>query len=112
MSGWRASRVDVSAATATYQRSAIRRARPLLRRRVDEVGADDVAALVAALFEEGKSRETVRKTITVLAMVFDHAGVTPNPQLPVPWARSNIDRTLSASYWRSSIALAESSPSR
>jgi integrase len=76
---WRASRLDVSAATATYQRSAIRRARPLLRRRLDEVGADDVAALVASLVEAGKSRETIRKTVTVLAMIFDHAGVSPNP---------------------------------
>ena len=71
--------MDVSTATATYQRSAIRRARPLLRQPVDEIGPDDVAALVAALAEAGKSRETIRKTVTVLAMVFDHARVTPNP---------------------------------
>jgi len=76
---WQASRVDVSPATATYQRSAIRRARPLLRRRVDEVGPDDIAAVVASLAEEGKSRETIRKSVTVLAMVFDYAGVQPNP---------------------------------
>jgi integrase len=76
---WQASRVDVSAATATYQRSAIRRAKPLLAGRVDEIAADDVAALVGELVARGRSRETIRKTITVLAMVLDHAGVSPNP---------------------------------
>jgi integrase len=76
---WQASRVDVSEATATYQRSAIRRANPLLDRRVDSIGTSDVAALVGELVAKGKARETVRKTVTVLAMVLDHAGVTPNP---------------------------------
>jgi len=76
---WRCSRVDVSQATATYQRSAIRRAAPLLARRVDTIAASDLASLVGDLAAKGKSRETIRKTITVLAMVLDHAGVTPNP---------------------------------
>lgn len=76
---WQAARVDVSPATALYQRSAIRRATSLLGRRVDEIGADEVAALVGKLAAAGRSRETIRKTITVLSMVLDHAGVTPNP---------------------------------
>src|SRR5215213_1408547 len=53
---WQASRVDVSEATATYHRSAINRAKPLLARRVDEITADDVAALVAALTAAGRAR--------------------------------------------------------
>ncbi|HZQ64545.1 MAG TPA: site-specific integrase [Gaiellaceae bacterium] len=76
---WQASRVDVSTATATYHRSALRRARPLLNKRLDQIAASDVAALVGSLAEAGKSRETIRKTVTVLAMVFDYAGITPNP---------------------------------
>jgi integrase len=76
---YRASRLDVSEATRIYQRSAIRRARPLLDRLVDAITADDVAALVAELAEAGKARETIRKTTTVLALVLDHAGVAPNP---------------------------------
>jgi integrase len=76
---WARSRVDVSTATATYQRSAIRRAKPLLGRRLDEIAPADVAALIGALVAAGRSRETIRKTVTVLAMVFDFAGVTPNP---------------------------------
>lgn len=76
---WQASRVDVSDATAIYQRSAIRRARLLLDRRVDEIGAGDVAAVVGELAEAGRSRETIRKTVTVLSMVFDFAGLQPNP---------------------------------
>ena len=76
---WQSSRVDVAETTTTYQRSAIRRARPLLGRRVDAITATDVAGLVGDLAAKGKSRETIRKTVTVLAMVLDHAGVTPNP---------------------------------
>jgi len=76
---WQASRLDVSAATATYQRSAIRRAKPLLGRSVDAIAAADVAELVAGLHAAGRSRETIRKTVTVLAMVLDYAGVSPNP---------------------------------
>jgi integrase len=76
---WRSSRVDVTEVTATYQRSAIRRAAPLLGRPVDAISSKDVAALVGELVAKGKARETVRKTVTVLAMVLDHAGVTPNP---------------------------------
>jgi integrase len=76
---WQASRVDVSAATVTYHRSALRRADSLLNRRIDEIDAHDVAALVATLVEAGKSRETIRKTVTVLAMVFDYAAIAPNP---------------------------------
>jgi hypothetical protein len=37
------------------------------------------ADLVAALNADGKARESIRKTVTALAMVFDHAGMTPNP---------------------------------
>jgi integrase len=68
----------VSEATAVYQRSAIRRAAPLLARRVDTISASDIAGLVGDLAAKAKSRETIRKTV-VLAMVLDHAGVSPNP---------------------------------
>jgi integrase len=77
---WKASRVDVAEATTTQHRTALGRALPTLGdRRVDAIGAQDVADLVAELHEQGKARETIRKTVTALAMVFDHAGVTPNP---------------------------------
>ncbi len=39
----------------------------------------DVADLVATLTVKGKARETVRKSLAALAMILDHAGVTPNP---------------------------------
>ena len=76
---WQASRVDVSEATATYQRSAIRRAKSLLNRAVDSITVEDVAELVGEVTAAGRSRETIRKTITVLSMVLDFAGVQPNP---------------------------------
>ena len=31
------------------------------------------------LAADGKARESIRKTLTALAMVFDHAGINPNP---------------------------------
>jgi hypothetical protein len=76
---WKASRVDVSAATATYHRSALNRAARFLDRQVDSITASDIAELVEQLVAAGKARETIRKTVTVLSMVFDHAEIVPNP---------------------------------
>jgi integrase len=76
---WQASRVDVSEATATYQRSALNRAKSLHGRRLDEITPADIAALIGSLADAGKSRETIRKTVTVLAMILDFESVTPNP---------------------------------
>src|SRR5262249_11690646 len=38
-----------------------------------------VAGLVTTLAEQGLARQSIRKTLTALSMVFDHAGITPNP---------------------------------
>jgi integrase len=77
---WQASRVDAAEATKTQHRTALNRALPILgMRRLDEIAAQDIADLVAQLHEDGKARESIRKTVTALAMVFDHAGVSPNP---------------------------------
>jgi integrase len=48
-------------------------------RRVDEITPADVAGLVAKLDGEGKARESIRKSVTGLAMVLDFHGVAPNP---------------------------------
>jgi len=45
---------------------------------LDSIAPADVAELVATLCETRK-RETVRKMLLALAMMFDHAGVKPNP---------------------------------
>jgi integrase len=45
---------------------------------VTAVTADDVAVLVTKLSETRK-RETVRKMLLALAMIFDHARIAPNP---------------------------------
>jgi integrase len=77
---WQASRVDVAPATEAQHRSAINRALATLgRRRIDTIKPQDVADLVAELHADGKARETIRKTVTALAMVFDFAGISPNP---------------------------------
>jgi integrase len=77
---WQASRVDVAAATATQHRTALNRVLPTLgRTRVDDITPADVAELVAELAADGKARESIRKSVTALAMVLDFARVTPNP---------------------------------
>jgi integrase len=73
---WLESRIDV--ADHTRLQHDLNRAASLLDRRVDEITSADVAGLVAQLAETRK-RETVRKTVLALAMVFDHAGIEPNP---------------------------------
>lgn len=76
---WQASRVDVRESTLVQHRVALGRALPSLGdRRIDTLTPADIADLVGELAKTRK-RETVRKTVMALAMVLDHAGVTPNP---------------------------------
>jgi integrase len=76
---WQASRVDWAEATRTAARGNIRRALPYLgARRLDELTPADAAGLVVYLHEHGARRETIRKSLGALAMVLDHAEVTPN----------------------------------
>jgi integrase len=77
---WRRSRLDVAEATAVGHRVQVKRVLPLLgSHRVDEITTADVAALVSAMHEEGRRRETIRKSLTVLAQILDFAGVKDNP---------------------------------
>ena len=77
---WQASRVDVAAATTVQHRTALNRVLPVMGdRRIDTIAPADVAALVATLAGDGKARESIRKSVTALAMVLDFAGVSPNP---------------------------------
>jgi integrase len=77
---WQASRVDIAENTKLQHRSAINRVLPLLgESRIDELTPGDVADLVAELAEKGKARESICKAVQALAMVLDHAGISPNP---------------------------------
>jgi integrase len=77
---WHASRVDVAAGTAVGHRVQLGRVLPLLGSRpVDQITSADVARLVGELHAAGRKRETIRKSLTVLAQVLDFAGVTDNP---------------------------------
>jgi integrase len=77
---WRASRVDVTDGTAVGHRVQLGRVLPLLgSQRVDEITPTDVARLVSVLHQSGRKRETIRKSLTVLAQVLDFAGVRDNP---------------------------------
>ncbi len=46
---------------------------------LDAISADVVAELVAELHAAELKKQTIRKTVSVLAMVLDHAGIQPNP---------------------------------
>jgi integrase len=70
----------VREATKVQHRTALGRVLPVLGdRRVDAIAPADVAELVARLVHEGKARESIRKSVTALAMVLDFAGIAPNP---------------------------------
>ena len=77
---WQASRVDVAEGTAATHRVNLRRLLPILGdRQLDEIAPSHVAQLVSELHEKGLKRESIRKTVATLAMVFDYGGVAPNP---------------------------------
>jgi integrase len=77
---WQASRVDVSEGTVQTYRVALGRLLPRLGDQlVERIDAQTVADLVAELHADGLRKQTIRKTVSVLAMVFDHGRVQPNP---------------------------------
>ena len=77
---WRESRLDVREATRTFHRTSLNRVLPHLpSARLGEVTADQVATVVVALKDGGAAPATIKKSISVLAQVFDHHGIDPNP---------------------------------
>jgi integrase len=80
---WRVSRVDVSAGTMQSYRVAINRLRQWLGAEtpLDTIDAATVAQLVADLHADGLRKQTIRKSLSVLGMVFAHTGIheTENP---------------------------------
>jgi integrase len=77
---WQAARVDVSEGTAQTYRVALGRLLPRLgSAAAADLTPQTVADLVAELAEAGLRKQTIRKTISVLAMILDHHGVQPNP---------------------------------
>jgi integrase len=77
---WQASRVDVSEGTTQTYRVALGRLLPRLGDApVDRIDAQTVADLVAELRAAGLRKQTIRKTVSVLAMVLDHGRIQPNP---------------------------------
>jgi integrase len=77
---WQASRVDVSEGTLQTYRVALGRLLPRLGdTSVDKIDAQSVADIVAEFHAAKLKKQTIRKTISVLAMIVDHAGIQPNP---------------------------------
>jgi integrase len=72
---WRESRRGVAAGTAATYDVNLGRILPVLGDRdVDAIEPADVAELVAKLVDEKLARESIRKTLSTLALVFDFAG--------------------------------------
>ena len=115
---WRESRLDVRESTRTFHRTALRRALPHLGDRpIDEISPADVAQCVVALNEGGTAPASIRKTLTVLAQVFDHFEIEPNPardhrvRVPrgerteiAPPSAEHIERVLGADHARTRSA--------
>lgn len=77
---WRLSRVDVASGTAATHRVNLNRILPRLGEKpIDGIDPADVAALVGELSSAGLARESIRKTLTTLAMALEFAGIEPNP---------------------------------
>jgi integrase len=77
---WRASRVDVADGTMQTYIVATNRLRASLSDSVvTTIDAARVAQLVAELHADGLRKQTIRKTVSVLAMILDHEGIQPNP---------------------------------
>ncbi|MFN8187407.1 MAG: tyrosine-type recombinase/integrase [Gaiellales bacterium] len=80
MKDWRESRRDVRGSTAVQHRTAVDRLFKALDPSiaVGALTAADVAGAIAKLDESGYSRESIRKSLTVLQMTLDHEGIVPN----------------------------------
>jgi integrase len=77
---WQESRVDVSAGTAQTYAVCLNRLLPRLGDLpLSKLEPQTVAALVAELHGAGLKRSSIRKTISVLAMILDHERIEPNP---------------------------------
>ena len=100
--------------TKLQHRSAIRAMLPLIGAKpVDKLTAADVAGVVAKLDAKGRKRETIRKTLMALAMVLDHAGVTPNvarDKVQVKLPRGEHPRSSRRRPTKSSLFTASSPP--
>ena len=77
---WRASRLDVAPGTLQTYKVNLGRLLPRIGSLpLHELTPERVAALVVELVEDGLARESLRKTLSTLAQVLDHAGMQPNP---------------------------------
>jgi integrase len=77
---WKGSRVDVAEGTMQTYRVALGRLLPRLGDTpIETINPHTVADLVAELHAAKLKKQTIRKTISVLAMIVDHAGIQPNP---------------------------------
>jgi integrase len=77
---WRNSRVDVADGTVATYHVSLGRILPCLgNRHVNEITAADIAEFVNDLATDGLKRQSIRKTISVLGMVFDFCDISPNP---------------------------------
>jgi integrase len=89
---WRESRISVSDGTRARHVVELARVLPILGDKAPaEITKADVRALVAKLDGDGLARESIRKTVSTLAMVLDHVEVTPNPARRVELPEKDVE---------------------
>jgi integrase len=77
---WLATRIDVAGATTIRNQLEVKRIEPHLGARlVDQLEPAEVVEMIFAFVRDEYRRATIRKTLQTLAMVLDHAGISPNP---------------------------------
>ena len=80
---WQASRVDVAAGTLQTYRVALGRVLPRFGDQpIADIDAQTVADLVAELHRKGLKKQTIRKTVSVLAMVLGRRRCASKPSNP------------------------------
>jgi integrase len=90
---WRVSRIGVSDSTRETHVVNLGRIVPLLGDKPPAgITRADVAGAIAAMHEAGLARETIRKTVSTLAMVLDHVEVAPNPARSVELPEKVIEQ--------------------
>jgi integrase len=89
---WRESRIDASDGTRARHLVELTRVLPVLGAKAPEaITKADVQGLVAKLAGDELARESIRKTVSTLAMVLDHDEISPNPARGVRLPEKDVE---------------------
>jgi integrase len=89
---WQSSRISITEGTRTRHGVELARILPVLGdQSAAAVTKSDVRSLVAQMHGDGLARESIRKTVSTLAQVLDHAEVAPNPARGVELPEKDVE---------------------